>query len=511
MKKTILGLLSAALCLAPLATGCSNSFTGDAAAYRAVSYPAWTEGVYYNTGDYVSYNGNTYQCIFAHTALGNWTPEIVPALWKLIGSGAQTPVTPSDPEPSRDTDKDTPAAADLTDGGIYTIVAQCSDKAIDVAEYSTTPGSNIHQWTLGNGQANQQWILTKCEDSYWVIKSVHSGYVLDIDSSKTEDGANICQWYDNRTSNQKWAFERLSDGYYKIVSQNSGKVIDVSSASTQDGANIQQWTWNGTPAQKWRLTKVSTTEQQPQPPVDENTVTVDGRTYRLTFSDDFNGSSLDSSKWERCPEWQRQDLGGYWENDCSYVTGGNLVIECRNNNGTLQSGAVRSRGKFEQTGGVYRIRFKAEKSSALWYAFWLMTDAEANIGNGATDGAEIDIFEIIGNDPWMPAGQKAYLNSAVHYDGYGDAMKSVSSQYHVDDSFFGQWHEATFVWTDDGYKLYMDNNPNPIWNARGSEYGGTCTTANYIKITAEFGIWGGEIINSLLPAHFYVDWVKVYN
>lgn len=45
---------------------------------------AWAAGVAYKVGDLVTYNGKTYKCIQAHTALSVWTPDIVPALWGLV-------------------------------------------------------------------------------------------------------------------------------------------------------------------------------------------------------------------------------------------------------------------------------------------------------------------------------------------------------------------------------------------------------------------------------------------
>ncbi|WP_157236249.1 carbohydrate-binding protein [Chitiniphilus shinanonensis] len=46
--------------------------------------PAWQDGRAYAVGDCVSYNGRQYTALIAHTAPagGNWTPEIVPALWR---------------------------------------------------------------------------------------------------------------------------------------------------------------------------------------------------------------------------------------------------------------------------------------------------------------------------------------------------------------------------------------------------------------------------------------------
>ncbi len=142
------------------------------------------------------------------------------------------------------------------ESGNYTIVAKCSNKGLDVAEWSTTHGTNIHQWGLGDNQANQQWRLESAADGYYAIVSVHSGYCLDVADWGTQDGANVLQWDNNKTANQLWKFEKQSNGYYKIINKHSGKVLDVSAASADDGANVQQWTWNGSDAQLWKVEKV---------------------------------------------------------------------------------------------------------------------------------------------------------------------------------------------------------------------------------------------------------------
>ncbi len=242
-------------------------------------------------------------------------------------------------------------------------------------------------------------------------------------------------------------------------------------------------------------------------------ITFKGKDYVQTFYDDFDGDKLNSKLWEKCPEWQRQDVGGYWKNDCTTVKNSMLILESKKDGKNLYSGAVRTKGKFEQAYGLYKIRFKTEKTSGCWSAFWLMTDDEHNIGGGAVDGAEIDIFEIISNDPWKPAGQKRYLNSAIHWDGYGKEHKSFGSQYYFDEDFYDQWHEITFEWTKDYYKAWLDDNEKPYWDsevAGASKYGGINTHKNYVKITSEFGKWGGEIVDELLPHHIYIDWVKIY-
>lgn len=43
----------------------------------------WTAGTAYKVGDLVTYNGVSYRCRQAHTALAGWEPPNVPALWQV--------------------------------------------------------------------------------------------------------------------------------------------------------------------------------------------------------------------------------------------------------------------------------------------------------------------------------------------------------------------------------------------------------------------------------------------
>ena len=241
-----------------------------------------------------------------------------------------------------------------------------------------------------------------------------------------------------------------------------------------------------------------------------------GKKYELTFSDEFNQDKIDSKNWNYCPQQQRQNVGGWWNNECSTFENGNYVITCKLSEadtskypaGTPISGGIRSRGKFQQAYGLYNIRFKAEKAEGLWYAFWLMTDkmSDATAGNGAVDGAEIDIIEIVPHE-------KSYYTT-IHWDGYGENHKGKHPEGKtISDSFYNKYHDLWFLWDKDGYKLYLDGTDQKhlIYNMPGKDYGeGTCTVPCYLKISAEFGTWAGSIVPSQLPAHFYVDYVRVY-
>ncbi|MGZ3425887.1 MAG: carbohydrate-binding protein, partial [Polyangia bacterium] len=75
------------LMLATAAVGCGGASDGSATV-ESISCPAivgaWAAGTSYATGALVKYQGTTYRCRQGHTALDNWTPDAVPALWAPV-------------------------------------------------------------------------------------------------------------------------------------------------------------------------------------------------------------------------------------------------------------------------------------------------------------------------------------------------------------------------------------------------------------------------------------------
>lgn len=237
--------------------------------------------------------------------------------------------------------------------------------------------------------------------------------------------------------------------------------------------------------------------------------TFEGQEYIETFFDDFEGDQLDATKWKRSREQERQPSmkrNGWWKDECSYLDGkGNLVIEAKEKDGQLISGSVETEGIFEQSHGFYEIKFRCQKTSGLWYAFWLMgQNNEEHIGNGAADAAEIDIFELISKEAFV--GRNSF-RTTVHWDGYGKEHRSYNSGNHLlQDSFYDQWHVAQFVWGDEDYSLYLDG--KHMWTLSGIKAGGMCQGRNWMILSAEFGVWGGPLVKDMLPAKMHIDYVK---
>ncbi|GHI00394.1 glycoside hydrolase family 16 protein [Neobacillus kokaensis] len=220
--------------------------------------------------------------------------------------------------------------------------------------------------------------------------------------------------------------------------------------------------------------------------------------WELSFLDNFEGDELDTSKWSHSPEWKRKD--GYWSNDEAFLDGkGNLIIQISERDGNYYSGAVTTRGKFEQAYGYYEMRAKLPNDEGFWSAFWLMTDGAHTVGDEGRDGTEIDIVET----PFAYKNNDTVVH-ALHWDGYGEDHKSAGA-YPVVPGIYEGFHTFALDWNEKEYIFYIDG--KETWR---TDAGGVSRVPAFVQITAEVGTWGGNVKNANLPAQMVVDYVRVY-
>src|SRR5690606_41543830 len=106
----------------------------------------------------------------------------------------------------------------------------------------TASGANVVQWEY-TGQSNQHWQVTSVGNGYYSIRAEHSNAALDIAGPTSADGANIIQNAYVGDQNQQWTFQSAGNDYYGIMSRYSGKAVDVEARSQANGGNILQWTY----------------------------------------------------------------------------------------------------------------------------------------------------------------------------------------------------------------------------------------------------------------------------
>ena len=174
--------------------------------------------------------------------------------------------------------------------------------------------------------------------------------------------------------------------------------------------------------------------------------------FALTFSDEFDGTTPTLSQWVRRYKWGEAVINGELEayiDDAFTEQGGILSIVGKHEQGqyagqTLDytSGVLCS--VHEQRYGYFEARLKVPKGQGYWPAFWLLG------ANGTTGVNEIDIHEILGNDPstaymtvhWGPSYTTGHQSDGSQFTG-----PDFSADFHT----FGlEWDPDKIVWSIDG-------------------------------------------------------------
>ena len=221
----------------------------------------------------------------------------------------------------------------------------------------------------------------------------------------------------------------------------------------------------------------------------------EGRTWKLIWQDEFDGTTLDASKWD-IPEYNRRD--GYWSRKAISLNGnGHLVMSVLKDGDKYLDGCVRTKDKFEHSFGYYVARIQLQKQQGHWSAFWIMGNGVGQVGNDGRDGTEIDIME----KPWLDDR----INYALHWDGYGKDHKSKGTIVQVPGVMEG-FHTFGLWWKPDEYVFYVDG--KETWRTSA---GGVSQVPEYLKLSDEIGNWAGDIKKAELPDQFLVDYVRVYD
>ena len=96
----------------------------------------------------------------------------------------------------------------------------------------------------------------------------------------------------------------------------------------------------------------------------------EGKTWKLVWHDEFDGTKLDESKWTYRPDGRRK--GGWWSRKAVSLDGkGHLVISTFKDGDKPTDGCITTQGKFEHAFGYYVARVEFQKQPGHWSAFWM--------------------------------------------------------------------------------------------------------------------------------------------
>jgi beta-glucanase (GH16 family) len=216
--------------------------------------------------------------------------------------------------------------------------------------------------------------------------------------------------------------------------------------------------------------------------------------WQLTWSDEFEGTSLNTTKWVAtdAPGNTNNELQYYSPSNVS-VSLGNLILksERRNQGGRIYcSGLVKTAGKFSQQTGRFEGRMKLPKTQGIWPAFWMLPSS-----NGWPP--EIDIMELLGHQP-----NTMYMTN--HWGTWPNV--AVWSTPYSGPDFSAGFHTFAVEWTPTKVDFFVDG------VKRASHDAGVPNEPFYMILnTAVGGNWPGyPDASTIFPQYFMVDYVRAY-
>lgn len=262
--------------------------------------------------------------------------------------------------------------------------------------------------------------------------------------------------------------------------------------------------------------------------------------WKLIWSDEFDGDTLDESKWNfRLNYWGMPfdgftDKGVYLDGNSNLVFKPTIVdgrlctsqlqtgensFDCLDFEGAIKNRIERNHGenpwgnqveiwpfkplkkaKFAHRYGYYEARVKFQKYPFWWSAFWTQTPTIGASANPEYAGVESDIMEYFVDGT---------LTSGNIYNGYGKQF-SETARIHYPYAGDDEYHRFGMSWDENGYVFYFDGKET----ARSSEP--VSKVEQFVLLTTEIQgyrsdepktTWTEEELND----RFIVDYVRVFD
>lgn len=240
--------------------------------------------------------------------------------------------------------------------------------------------------------------------------------------------------------------------------------------------------------------------------------------WKLVWSDEFNGTKLDYSKWEieiNAFGGGNNELQIYTDRKENVrVADGNLIIEARRDNAEIagtkreySSGRIRSKNRGDWTYGRFEFRAKLPGGQGIWPAIWMMP-TEDTYGTWAASG-EIDIMEFKGQEPNQVWGTLHHGKQWPDNKHTGTQYKLKSGDFCEDFHLFAlEWEAGKMRWYVDG-QMYQEQSK---WESVGGNFPAPFDHPFHIILNTAVG--GGFVGNpdNTTPKSslFLVDYVRVY-
>ena len=244
----------------------------------------------------------------------------------------------------------------------------------------------------------------------------------------------------------------------------------------------------------------------------------------LVWSDEFNGTELDMSKWYRQTfgpnggQWFNGELQHYTDSDDnSFVSNGELHIvakkETTTQNGvTLDYTSARLNSKYAFTYGRVDVRAKLPEGNGTWPAIWTLGKNISETGTyWETQGFGTTSWPQCGELDIMEHGLHAtdVISSAIHTpSSFGNTMNTdtfplpdVSANYHV---YSMNWSPDQITFLVDGVGFYTYNpavKDSSTW---------PFDLDQFLLLNVAMGGFAGNPDPNFTQSSMVIDYVRVY-
>ena len=241
------------------------------------------------------------------------------------------------------------------------------------------------------------------------------------------------------------------------------------------------------------------------------------QSWELVWSDEFEGTELDESKWsyqygtgasEGLSGWGNAELQYYTDRpENIFVQDGRLHIVAREESHAgmnYTSARIRSIHQGDWRYGRFEIRAKLPKGQGLWPAIWMMpTDA---VYGGWPASGEIDIMELVGHEPDVIYG-------TIHY---GPPHTYTNGSYTLDSGDFNEdFNTFAIEWEKGEIRWYVNDihyHTETDWFSQGHSFPAPFEQRFHLLLNvAVGGNWPGSPDHTTeFPQQMVVDYVRVY-
>ena len=241
-------------------------------------------------------------------------------------------------------------------------------------------------------------------------------------------------------------------------------------------------------------------------------------TWKLVWSDEFEGDSLNSANWS----YQVENAGRFndeWQRYTdspknAYIEDGKLVIKAIHESDTygmdqFTSARLHTANKHAWKYGKISARIRLPKGNGMWPAFWML-GANINENGGDTpwpETGEIDILEFYGSK------DNAVVEANIHYADKNNAHKMMGAKkFRLDKGIFeDDFHVFELIWDAEQFTWWVDGNKfaaTPIISDEFTEFHQPFFILLNLAVGGKNS--GRPDETTGFPKQIYVDWVRVY-